>query len=60
MADLFVMCPDCGMSVKLAQGDQHISYDKGKCRHRQSPIGCPTFGPLLNAMQKVARQPPKT
>ena len=41
MAELFVMCPDCGLNAKLAPGEPQIKDEEGLCKHRQNPMACP-------------------
>jgi hypothetical protein len=52
MAELFVMCPDCGLNAKLAPGEPPIKDEEGLCKHRQNPMACPTLGPILDAMRR--------
>jgi hypothetical protein len=54
MAEMFVMCPDCGLNAKIAPGDLRVSDDEGLCQHRQNPMACPILGPILNAMRRAA------
>jgi hypothetical protein len=54
MAELFVMCPECGLSAKFAPGEPQIKDEEGLCKHRQNPMACPILGPILNAMRRAA------
>jgi hypothetical protein len=54
MAELFVMCPECGLNAKLAPGEPQINDEEGLCKHRQNPMACPILGPILDAMRRAA------
>ena len=56
MAELFVMCPECGLNAKLAPGEPQIKDDEGLCKHRQNPVSCPILGPILDAMRRASRR----
>jgi hypothetical protein len=60
MAELFVMCPECGLNAKLAPGEPKIKDHQGLCKHRRSPMACPILGPILEqcAEQQPARLRP--
>jgi hypothetical protein len=52
MPELFVMCPQCGLNVKLAPGTPQIN--EGQCSHKQDDlIACPILGPILDAMRRA-------
>jgi hypothetical protein len=60
MAQMFVMCPECGLRAELTHGKQQIADPKGTCKHRQSPMSCPILAPSLNVLRqmlKPAEQP---
>jgi hypothetical protein len=57
MADLFVMCPDCGLRARLTHNQSKIIESDGKCDHRQSPMNCPTLIPVISSLLKLG--PPK-
>ncbi len=52
MAEVFVVCPDCGLRVKVTHSGQKITGDERKCKHRQDPMNCPELRPAL----LIARQ----
>ena len=54
MAELFVMCPECGLNAKLAPGAPKIGDNEGQCLHGRDPMACPILGPILHAMLRVA------
>ena len=53
MADLFVMCPDCGLSARLRGSDVKVVGQKGKCAHRKNPLACPVLMPLISTILAV-------
>ena len=55
MADLFVMCPDCGLSARLSGSDVKVAGDKGKCQHRKNPLVCPVLMPLISTLLAISR-----
>jgi hypothetical protein len=57
MAELFVMCPECGLNAKLIVGDQQIKDEAGLCKHRQTPSACPILGPIVDAMRQTLSVP---
>jgi len=44
MAELIVMCPECGLNAKMAPGALKIRDDEKECLHRH----------ILNAMRRIA------
>jgi hypothetical protein len=50
VADLFVMCPDCGVRAKLSRNQTKFVNGDAKCEHRQNPVKCPTLVPLIEAL----------
>jgi hypothetical protein len=57
MADLFVMCPDCGIRAKVIGATAKIVASPAKCKHRQNPLNCPLLAPLIS---KLLRSPTPT
>jgi hypothetical protein len=56
MAEMFVMCPECGLRAKLTRNDAQIVGAEGKCNHRDNPISCPILGGQLAAIQQVLKE----
>jgi hypothetical protein len=56
MADMFVMCPECGLRAKLTRSDARIVGAEGKCKHRTNPANCPTLAEPLTAIQQVVKR----
>jgi hypothetical protein len=57
MADMFVMCPECGLRAKLTRSDARIVDAEGKCKQRTNPGNCPALAEPLTAIQQVVKQP---
>jgi hypothetical protein len=47
MADLLVMCPECGLYAKVTVNRATIGTGQAKCKHRQNPANCPLLEPLI-------------
>jgi hypothetical protein len=47
MADLLVMCPECGLYAKVTLNRATIGTGQAKCKHRQNPANCPLLEPLI-------------
>jgi len=58
MADLFVMCPECGPSTRLIDGKPKIVEGDAKCKHRQNPLSCPALSPVIENLGNLQRPPP--
>ena len=56
MADMFVMCPACGLRAKLTRSDARIVDAEGKCKQRTNPVNCPALAEHLTAIQQVVKQ----
>lgn len=47
VADLFVMCPGCGLRAKVADNTAKVIPSDAKCKHRQNALNCPMLAPLI-------------
>ena len=47
MADVLVMCPECGLYAKVTGDWAIIGTGRAKCKHRQNPANCPLLEPLI-------------
>jgi len=56
MADMFVMCPACGLRAKLTRSDARIVDAEGKCKQRTNPVNCPALAEHLTAIQQIVKQ----
>jgi hypothetical protein len=56
MADMFVMCPECGLRAKLTRSDARVVDAEGECKHWINPANCPTLAELPTAIQHVLKQ----
>jgi hypothetical protein len=44
MGEVVVTCPECGLYARvLPFEDQVVGDDHGKCKHRISPLNCPSL-----------------
>jgi hypothetical protein len=49
MTELIVKCPEGGLRAKvLLREDQVLGNSRGKCRHRTTPLNCPSLRPVLS------------
>lgn len=55
MADLFVMCPDCGLRARVTDRETNAIDGDGKCKHRQNPLACPLLAPLIASLRRAPR-----
>ena len=53
MAELFVMCPECGLSAKLTPGEPQIKDEAGLCKHRQNSMVCPILDVMCRAPPRL-------
>ncbi len=56
MAELFLMCPDCGLRAKLTDNTAKVLPGGAKCRHRQNPLKCPILMPLISSLMRPGRE----
>jgi hypothetical protein len=56
MAEMFVMCPECGLRAKLTRGDAQIVDAEGRCKHRNNPANCPILDETIAPIQRVLKQ----
>ena len=47
MGDLIAVCPECGHRAKVDGNCATMLDGTAKCKHRQSPLNCPAFDPLI-------------
>ena len=53
MAELFVMCPECGLRGTLTHSKQEFDDPESKCTHQAEPAECPRFRPALVAARRM-------
>ena len=53
MAEVFVVCPECGLRAKVTNSGQKIIGDERKCKHRQNPMNCPELTPALSTARQA-------
>jgi hypothetical protein len=56
MAEMFVMCPECGLRAKLTRSDAKIVDAEGKCAHRNNLAHCRILGEPIALIQQVLKQ----
>ena len=50
MAQLFVICPECGLRGEVAHDDEPFEDPASKCKHHLNPTECPALRqPLIAA-----------
>jgi hypothetical protein len=54
MGDLIALCPECGLRAKVIGNQATLLADKDRCKHRQNPLNCPVFDPLIFKLLMLA------
>ena len=53
MAQLFVICPECGLRGEVAHSDEELDDPAGKCQHHLKPAKCPALRQPLVAANRI-------
>jgi hypothetical protein len=54
---LLATCPECGLQAQISARKVNIEEGgKGKCKHRQNALNCPTLKAAIDAASRKPRQ----
>ena len=53
MAELFVMCPTCGLRGTLVHSRQELLDPEGRCKQTRAPAKCPHLRDVLTAAHRT-------